>query len=59
MNEYDLRVVKTKRALHEAILDLLKLKPLEAISVSAICRKASITRGTCITKMSEICSTSI
>ncbi|MBB6634798.1 TetR-like C-terminal domain-containing protein [Cohnella thailandensis] len=46
MNENDLRVIKTKKALHEALLALLKTKPLEAISVSALCSKASITRGT-------------
>lgn len=46
MNENDLRVVQTKKALHGALLALLKTKPLEAISVSALCREAGITRGT-------------
>lgn len=46
LNENDLRVVKTKRALHEALLAMLKTKTLESISVSALCAKAGVTRGT-------------
>ncbi|QMV44065.1 TetR/AcrR family transcriptional regulator [Cohnella cholangitidis] len=46
MNENDLRVVKTKQALHQALLALLKVKTLESISVSALCREAGINRGT-------------
>ncbi|MGM0898082.1 MAG: TetR/AcrR family transcriptional regulator C-terminal domain-containing protein [Bacillota bacterium] len=46
MKEIDLRVVKTKGALHEALLSLLKDKPLHLISVTAICREAKINRGT-------------
>jgi AcrR family transcriptional regulator len=46
MNENDLRVVKTKQALHQALLALLKTKTLESISVSALCREAGINRGT-------------
>lgn len=46
MREVDLRVVKTKGALHEALLSLLKDKPLHLISVTAICREAKINRGT-------------
>ena len=44
--QIDLRVVKTKEALHTALLTLLKNKPLEAISISEICRIAKVNRGT-------------
>jgi AcrR family transcriptional regulator len=46
LNENDLRIVKTKKALHHALLTLLKTKPLETISVSTLCREASVNRGT-------------
>jgi AcrR family transcriptional regulator len=46
MNENDLRVVKTKKALHQALLGLLKTRTLESISVSNLCREASVNRGT-------------
>ncbi|QJD82071.1 TetR/AcrR family transcriptional regulator [Cohnella herbarum] len=46
MNENDLRVVKTKQALHQALLALLKTRTLESISVSTLCREAGINRGT-------------
>ncbi|GLX70473.1 TetR/AcrR family transcriptional regulator [Paenibacillus glycanilyticus] len=46
MNENDLRIIKTKKALHQALLVLLKEKALEAISVSVLCREASVNRGT-------------
>ncbi|MBB6733718.1 TetR/AcrR family transcriptional regulator C-terminal domain-containing protein [Cohnella zeiphila] len=46
MNENDQRVIQTKRALHGALLALLKTKPLESVSVSALCREAQLNRGT-------------
>jgi len=46
LTQTDLRVVKTKEALHIALLTLLKKKPLEAISISEICRIAKVNRGT-------------
>ena len=46
VNENDLRVVKTKKALHQALLALLKTKSLESISVSVLCRQAGVNRGT-------------
>ncbi|SFD81182.1 regulatory protein, tetR family [Paenibacillus catalpae] len=46
MNENDLRIVKTKRALHQALLALLKKQTLESISVSMLCREAGVNRGT-------------
>lgn len=42
----DLRVVKTKQALHNALMTLLSQKPLETISIAEICRVANINRGT-------------
>lgn len=46
MTQIDLRIVKTKEALHVALLTLLKNKPLESISISEICRIAKVNRGT-------------
>lgn len=46
MNENDLRVIKTKKALHQALLTLLKTNALESISVSTLCREAAVNRGT-------------
>lgn len=46
MNENDLRVIKTKKALHQALLRLLRTNTLESISVSALCREAGVNRGT-------------
>lgn len=46
MNENDLRVIKTKQALHQALLALLKTTTLESISVSSLCREAGVNRGT-------------
>ncbi|MGG2107326.1 TetR/AcrR family transcriptional regulator [Lysinibacillus pakistanensis] len=46
MKANDLRVVKTKQALHNALMTLLSEKPLENISIAEICRVANINRGT-------------
>ncbi|MFM9277395.1 TetR/AcrR family transcriptional regulator [Paenibacillus jiagnxiensis] len=46
MNENDVRVIKTKKALHQALLALLKTKTLESVSVSSLCREAEVNRGT-------------
>ncbi|WP_026590605.1 TetR/AcrR family transcriptional regulator [Bacillus sp. UNC437CL72CviS29] len=46
MMRTDMRIVKTKEALHNALLELLNEKSLEVISISEICRKAKINRGT-------------
>ncbi|MFJ7666977.1 TetR/AcrR family transcriptional regulator [Lysinibacillus sp. NPDC097195] len=46
MSVNDLRVVKTKQALHNALLTLLSDKPLENISIAEICRVAKVNRGT-------------
>lgn len=42
----DLRIIKTKQALHDALLTLLSQKPLEQISIAEICREAKVNRGT-------------
>ncbi|WP_077604935.1 TetR/AcrR family transcriptional regulator [Oceanobacillus sojae] len=46
MNLNDLRVIKTKKTFHEALVKLLKNKPLDSISVSEICKLAKVNRGT-------------
>lgn len=42
----DLRVVKTKANLHEALVSLLNEKTLDKISISELCKVACINRGT-------------
>lgn len=46
MRTTDLRIIKTKQALHDALLTLLSQKPLEQISIAEICREAKVNRGT-------------
>ncbi|WP_277584608.1 TetR/AcrR family transcriptional regulator [Psychrobacillus antarcticus] len=46
MKVKDLRVVKTKKAIYQALTKLLKDKLLTDINVSELCREASINRGT-------------
>ena len=46
MNKTDLRVIKTKKALFEALLDLMKDKTFEEIKVSDICSRALVNRTT-------------
>ncbi|MFD0670075.1 TetR/AcrR family transcriptional regulator [Cohnella sp. GCM10027633] len=45
MNDNDVRVVNTKKALHGALLALLKTTALETINVSSLCREAGVSRG--------------
>lgn len=45
MNKNDLRVIKTKKIIHESLLELLKSKPLSKIKVTEFCRMAQISRG--------------
>ncbi|MBD8027960.1 TetR/AcrR family transcriptional regulator C-terminal domain-containing protein [Ureibacillus sp. Re31] len=54
MSQVDLRIIKTKEALHTALLTLLKNKPLESISISEICRCAKINRGTFYLHYSQV-----
>lgn len=42
----DLRIIRTKKFLYEALIILLKEKPFEEIKVSDICEKALINRST-------------
>ncbi|MCF0137184.1 MAG: TetR/AcrR family transcriptional regulator C-terminal domain-containing protein [Oscillospiraceae bacterium] len=42
----DRRVRYTKKAIRESFLDLLEQKPIEKISVTEICKRADINRGT-------------
>ncbi|MFD2210378.1 TetR/AcrR family transcriptional regulator [Virgibacillus halophilus] len=46
MTRTDLRIVKTKEALHQTLLALLNEKMLEEITISELCRKAKVNRGT-------------
>lgn len=46
MNEQDLRVIKTKNNLKNALIILLKEKPLEKITVTELCNASGITRKT-------------
>ncbi len=42
----DLRIIKTKRSLYEALLLLLEQEPFEEIKVATLCEKALINRST-------------
>ena len=46
MNKNDLRVLKTKNNIHQALLHLLQNKPLTHIKVTELCKEANINRGT-------------
>lgn len=46
MKKTDLRVIKTKEVLKEALMHLLKEKNLNSISVTEICQLAKVNRGT-------------
>ena len=46
MKKDDLRVIKTKLALYNALIDLMKYKTFEEIKVSDICNKALVNRST-------------
>ena len=42
----DLRILKTKASLQEALIELLQEKELDKISISVLCKKANVNRGT-------------
>lgn len=46
MNRQDLRVIKTKRQLKQAFLQLIQEKSLEDITVTELCTQSGITRKT-------------
>ena len=45
-NKTDLRIIKTRNSLYDALIFLLKEKTFEEIKVSDICKKALINRST-------------
>ena len=49
----DRRILKTKRALRESLLYLLKEQPIQKISVSRLCEKSDINRSTFYTYYSN------
>lgn len=49
----DLRIVKTKKAIYEAFMELLETKTFEEIKVSEICSKALINRSTFYTHFED------
>ncbi len=55
MNERktDLRVVKTKKCIYAALMELLESKPFEEIKVSEICTKAMVNRSTFYTHFED------
>ena len=46
MEKSDLRIIKTKKALYDALRNLMKTKTFEEIKVSDICEEALINRST-------------
>ena len=46
MNQNDLRVIKTKESIEKAFLELLRVKPLNKITVSELSRAARIHKST-------------
>ena len=42
----DLRIIKTKKVLYMALVDLMREKTFEEIKVSDICKEAHINRST-------------
>lgn len=45
-SKVDVRIVKTKERLKNALLESLKVKSLEQITISELCKKASVNRNT-------------
>lgn len=46
MNQNDLRVKKTKKAIHNTFMELLKVKPISKISVTELAKAAEINKAT-------------
>lgn len=42
----DIRVIRTKKMINDALLELLAKKPIEKITPTELCRKATINRNT-------------
>lgn len=49
----DRRVLYTKMVLKQSLLDLLRMRPIEKITVKDICEKADINRGTFYTHFAD------
>lgn len=49
----DLRIIKTKKAIYSAFLELLETKPFESIKVSEICNQAMVNRSTFYTHFED------
>jgi len=54
MTRPDLRIIKTKESIHQALLEILEVKTLELISISELCRMAKVNRGTFYLHYSKI-----
>lgn len=46
MRENDLRVIKTRKAIHDTFLKLIKRKPVDKITVTELAKEAYISKGT-------------
>lgn len=44
--KHDLRIIKTRKALFDAFLELVSEKPFDAITVNELCKKAMVRRAT-------------
>ena len=50
----DIRIKRTKKMLEEALLDLMKNKPVEKITPTELCRKATVNRNTFYSHYSSV-----
>ncbi len=50
----DIRITRTKKMLEDALLDLMKNKPVEKITPTELCRKATVNRNTFYTHYSSV-----
>ena len=50
----DIRITRTKKMLEDALLDLMKDKPVEKITPTELCRKATVNRNTFYTHYSSV-----
>lgn len=50
----DIRIKRTKKMLEDALLELMKEKPVEKITPTELCRKATVNRNTFYTHYSSV-----
>ncbi len=50
----DIRIKRTKKMLEEALFDLMKDKPIEKITPTELCRKATVNRNTFYSHYSSV-----